>query len=102
MNISDIGKSIASGKIEKKAAPKKKKETEEAKDSVQLGTSMAAPETPKMAEGKKVEVEPEEKKSASSGKSKEGVNLKFIHMNDFHGYVEELDKPEGQEHIIGV
>ncbi|MEQ8192025.1 MAG: 5'-nucleotidase C-terminal domain-containing protein [Candidatus Eremiobacterota bacterium] len=102
MNISDIGKSMTSGKIEKKAAPKKKKEAEETKDSVQLGTSVATPETPTMAENKKVETGPKEKKSETRGKSKEGVNLKFIHMNDFHGYVEELDKPEELGIIGGI
>lgn len=103
MNISDIGKSMTSGRIEKKAPPKKKKEAEETKDSVQLGTGLATPEMPKMEDIKetKAETEPEEKKAAGSGKSKEGINLKFIHMNDYHGYVEELDKAEGQEQIIG-
>jgi len=104
MNIGDIGKAKTSARIEKKAPAKKKKEAEETKDSVQLGTSMTAAEMPKMAEvkGKKVEAEPEETKAEAHGKSKEGINLKFIHMNDFHGYVEELDKPEQEGAIGGI
>ncbi len=125
MNIIDLGGAGKLGAVGKKAVPKKKHEAAEAAaaDSVELGAADTSKKSDKAAANKKkkphakkeeaapaqqeeVKTEPKKKpkteaaKEEIQGKSKEGVELKFIHINDFHGYVEELEKPE-QGGIIG-
>jgi len=87
-------------KTNKGAPAKKKEEAKEQKDLVEIGSRETAEETGKA--GQQIEKTEEknkkkatgtEKKTSAEGKSSKYANLKFIHMNDIHGYGVEFDNP---------
>lgn len=90
-------------KTTKKKAPVKKEETLEKQDLVEIGSKLTAEETGKAKQkdhekdtkdAKGAIPETPEKAKKPPAEKKEGtVNLKFIHMNDVHGYGVEFDKP---------
>lgn len=83
-------------------AKRKKKEVEVKDNDAFVSTSGTQVKEEVKVQSKPVS-SPEEKASkAETGEEKKtgNVNLKFIHVNDFHGYAEET-KPEGNEHIVG-
>jgi len=101
INMMAAGKASSTGAAKKKAPAKKK---EEVKDSVDISSPPAGKpsrtEAAKKKKPKKEEAKADEKQAETPAPPRGTVNLKFIHTNDFHGYVEELEKPE-EEGIIG-